>query len=168
VRRIAPADTSTLRRVAPPDLFSDAPVLTAPPITAPLTADVSSITAAPLTLGGPVSLAPDYVNTVPADLATGRGLTYEWELFTADVLRRLATVESTGGGGGGGAGASYLHTQSTPAGTWTIAHNLATKPAITIVSPTGDQLFAEVDYPDDYTAVLIFGRPYAGAAYLLG
>lgn len=38
--------------------------------------------------------------TTSAGLATGRGLTYEWEYLAAEILDRLAVVEESGGGGG--------------------------------------------------------------------
>ncbi len=125
----------------------------------------------------PVSLGPvgDDVNTTfgPGDVATGRGVTYEWEQFMVEVLDRLGTVEESGGGGGGSQGGetvtvSYIHTQNTPAATWTVNHALGTKPVIAVVSTTGDLLLAEIAYPNDVTTVITFGQPYAGTAYLRG
>lgn len=106
----------------------------------------------------------------PTDIATGRGPTYEWEFFVADVQTRLATAEAViaSGGGGGGGGLSYVHTQALPSSSWSINHALATKPAVTVVAVGGQELIAEVHYPDDNTTVIVFGAPYAGTAYLRG
>jgi hypothetical protein len=117
-------------------------------------------------LAAAAPLAASPADLQPADLATGRGLTYEWELFLADVLRRLALVES--GTGGGGGGLSYVHTQNAPAATWTISHNLGTAPALELVADDGTELYAEVHHPDLNTVVIIFGQPWSGTAYLYG
>lgn len=106
----------------------------------------------------------------PADIASGRGVTYEWESFLVEVLERLATVEQAGGGSGSvaGTGASYQHVQSSPASTWSINHELGTMPVVAVVSNAGALLFAEVSYPDTDNIVITFGQPYAGSAYLRG
>ena len=120
------------------------------------------------------SFIDDSLFTVPSTpyhsdmLATGRGLTYEWEHFMADVLNRLDQVEAGGTGGGGEAGAVYVWHQNAAAATWTITHNMATKPVLAVVSEDGDLLYAEVTYPDDNHIVITFGMPYAGTAYLRG
>ncbi len=101
-------------------------------------------------------------------------MTYEWEYFLFEVLDRLAIVEASGGGGGGGGGGSsgtgavYVHVQNTPAATWTVDHDLDTKPVVAVVSTGGDLLLAEIAYPSDNTTVITFGQPYAGSAYFRG
>ncbi len=124
----------------------------------------------------PVSLGPvgDDLNTTsgPGDVATGRGVTYEWEQFMVEVLDRLGTVEDSGGGGGGGQGevsaiGTYVHNQTSAAATWTINHGLDTKPVVVVVS-AGALVLAEVAYPNDTTVVITFGRSFAGTAYLRG
>ncbi len=110
----------------------------------------------------------------PADVATGRGITYEWEQFLFEVFDRLAVVEeaSDSGGGGGTQGdvsaiGTYVHNQTSAAATWTINHGLDTKPVVVVVS-AGTLVFAEVAYPNDTTVVITFGRSFAGTAYLRG
>lgn len=120
----------------------------------------------------PAALGPVTVPVYgPEDIASGRGVTYEWEHIMFDVLDRLSIVESDSGGGGGSQGGetvSYVHNQNTPAATWTINHGLGTKPVVAVVSLTGVLLFAEISYPNDVTVAITFGQPYAGAAYLRG
>lgn len=106
--------------------------------------------------------------THASDIASGRGVTYEWEYLLVDVLDRLEVVEDGGGGSVSGGGTSYIHTQDTPAATWNIQHDLNTKPSVVVVSTGGQQLIAEVHYTDDVSIVVIFGSPYAGSAYLHG
>ena len=42
----------------------------------------------------------------------------------------VVTVATAGPQGPGGGGAAYVHTQSTPATTWTINHNLGFRPTV--------------------------------------
>lgn len=97
-----------------------------------------------------------------ADLATGRGLTYEWEFFVAELFNRIAA----GGGGGGDPSQAQMFTQATPAATWTLHHALNTKPVVVVIDGTGAQLIPELHYPSDTTVVIVHGQPYAGIAYL--
>lgn len=58
--------------------------------------------------------------------------------------------------------------QAAPSGTWSLTHNLATVPFVTVVDDAGNQLHAEITYPDLNTTVVIFGQPMTGTAYLQG
>lgn len=58
--------------------------------------------------------------------------------------------------------------QSTASATWSLTHNLSTVPFITVVDDAGRQLIVEQTFPDPDTAVLIFGSPMTGTAYLMG
>lgn len=129
-------------------------VFTAPSGDAPVASVRSTPPAAPLTATG---------RRTSDELATGRGLTYEWEVFMANVLDRLGLVEDAAL-----LAASYVYSPSAPAATWTITHNLGTKPHVVIVAADGSELIAEVDYPDNQTTVIVFGQPYTGTAYLRG
>lgn len=104
-----------------------------------------------------------------AQLATGRTFTYEWETFVTDLENRVQYIEVNGGGGGGGGGsARYVHTQTAASSSWAINHALSTKPGVTVVGAAGQEIFAEVHYPDDNNTVIVFGSPFAGTAYLRG
>lgn len=92
------------------------------------------------------------------DLATGRGLTYEWEFFIDALFRQLADV---------GAGPqTFEFDQSAPASVWTIDHFLSAYPTVLIVDGSGQELIAEVHYPDDQKVVIVHGQPYSGTAFL--
>lgn len=93
------------------------------------------------------------------DIASGRGLTYEWEFVAAQIIDRVEVVEKT---------TAYTHTQSVAASSWLISHNMATKPGILVVANDGQELLAEVHYPNDNQTVIVFGSPFAGTAYLRG
>lgn len=77
-------------------------------------------------------------------------------------------VNVPGGGAGPGAGGStYVHAQARAAATWTIDHNLGTKPVVTIVDGAGNDISrTEIDYPSDNRVVVVWGGPQAGTAYL--
>lgn len=98
------------------------------------------------------------------DLASGRGLTYEWEFVAAGIYDRIDQLEAILPSSGGGV--TYLHTQGVAASTWTISHHLGTVPDVVIVDVSGQQLLAEIHYPDVNTTVVVHGQPYAGSAYL--
>lgn len=96
-----------------------------------------------------------------ADIAKGRGLQYEWEFFVDQLFRNQAS------GSGGGSGAiTYVHSQPTAAAVWTIDHAMSAFPVVLLIDDTGQQLHAEVQYPDDQTVVIRHGAPYSGTAYL--
>lgn len=98
------------------------------------------------------------------ELPTGRTFAYEWEERLQVVEQRLTTVES--GGGSGGGSRTHVHEQASAAAVWTIAHTLATRPDVLVVDGAGQQLIAEVRYPNDSTVTVTHGSPYAGTAYL--
>lgn len=95
-----------------------------------------------------------------ADLATGRGLTYEWEYFVAELFNRIDA------GAGGDPSQAEVFQQLAPAATWTITHGLNTKPVVVVITPDGQQLMPELHYPSNTTVVVVHGQPYAGTAFL--
>ena len=60
---------------------------------------------------------------------------------------------------------TYVHTQSVAAAVWTVAHNLAKKPAVTIVDTSGRQVEGDVEYLDNNTCRLTFSAAFSGEAY---
>lgn len=115
------------------------------------------------------SARQEVLRTLPGDdIASGRGLTYEWEIIAASLVNRVQTVEDAVDAGGSTGGLRYLHTQSVPSSSWNVPHNLATKPGVVVVSNAGQLLMAEVHYPDDNNTVIVFGTPFTGTAYLRG
>ena len=63
-------------------------------------------------------------------------------------------------------GTFYIHTQSAPAATWTIIHNIGHKLHCTVFGDDGIQLLTDVDQNDPDTTVLTFAAPFSGVAYL--
>lgn len=95
----------------------------------------------------------------PADLGSGRTFKYEWEQYIVDIYQELANA-------GGGGVPTYQFVQATPAATWTINHGLSDYPTVLVLDGSGQELWAEIHYPDDQTVVISHGQPIAGTAYL--
>ena len=62
---------------------------------------------------------------------------------------------------------AYLHTQSTPAATWTVSHPLGRYPAGSELTIDGEVVFTDITYPDIFTAVATFGSPQVGFLRLI-
>lgn len=68
----------------------------------------------------------------------------------------------------GATGSTYMHDQTAPAATWTIIHNLGTKPAVVLElssNPT-ELIYTDVSYPDLNTVVVEWPAPETGKAFL--
>lgn len=62
---------------------------------------------------------------------------------------------------------SYLYTQSSPASTWTVVHNLNTYPSVTIIDSSGNQVIGEVHYDSLNQCTLSFAGEMSGSAALI-
>ena len=61
---------------------------------------------------------------------------------------------------------TYIFTQSQPASTWVIAHNLGRYPSVDVADSTGREEIGEVQYVDGNNLNLFFSAPFSGEAYL--
>lgn len=68
-------------------------------------------------------------------------------------------------GVGGGSSPSYLHTQSSPATTWTVNHNLGTRPAVEVRTVGGMVVIAEVQHVSANQCVIYLAAAMAGTAF---
>lgn len=62
-------------------------------------------------------------------------------------------------------GATYVHTQSTSAAVWTVAHNLGRRPSIAVTDHLGNVLIADIQYLDASLAQVTHSVPAIGYAY---
>jgi hypothetical protein len=69
-------------------------------------------------------------------------------------------------GAPGLAGANYVHTQSLPTASWTIAHGLGRFPSVTVVDSAGTTVYGEVEYLSPDSVALHFSAGFAGQAFL--
>jgi hypothetical protein len=75
---------------------------------------------------------------------------------------RYAPLGSTGGGL-----AAYVHTQSTPATTWTINHNLGRYPSVELFNSGMQEIDAEITHPSVNQTVVTLNPATAGLARLI-
>lgn len=66
----------------------------------------------------------------------------------------------------GASGGQYTHTQYSASATWTVVHNLAYNPNITVLDTAGTVMEGSYAYPDINTAIITFSASFAGYAYL--
>jgi hypothetical protein len=67
----------------------------------------------------------------------------------------------------GDAANRYIHNQTVAASVWTVNHNLGRKPLVSIRSPGGVEVDAEIIHPSLNQFTVHFAMPYAGTAEAL-
>lgn len=61
----------------------------------------------------------------------------------------------------------YVHTQDSPSATWTVTHNLDTKPGgVSVVDSAESVVFGNITYVDANTLTIQFAAPFGGKAYI--
>lgn len=60
---------------------------------------------------------------------------------------------------------NYVHTQNEPSETWTITHNLAKYPSVSVVDSAGTVVYGQIDYNSTNQATLTFSSSFSGKAY---
>ena len=65
----------------------------------------------------------------------------------------------------GGGDKNYVHTQSTPAASWTVSHILGKRPAVVVVDSAEDVVYGDIQYINDNTVTLTFSGAFSGKAY---
>lgn len=68
--------------------------------------------------------------------------------------------------GGGGGSMYYLHSQQSPSDTWTVTHGLGARPNISTFDSQGDMIEGDISHTSSNQAIITFGVPVAGNAYL--
>ena len=81
----------------------------------------------------------------------------------------VVTVTTAGpqGPGGGGAGAAYVHTQASPATTWTINHNLGFRPSVELLDSGSQEIDGDIAHPTTNQTVVTLNPATAGLARLI-
>jgi hypothetical protein len=77
----------------------------------------------------------------------------------------VVTVQTPGPQGAVGA-AAYVFTQSTPAATWTINHNLGLRPSVELLDSGSQEIEGEVSHPSLNQTIVILSLATAGLARL--
>ena len=63
-------------------------------------------------------------------------------------------------------GANYTHTQAVPSADWTITHNLARFPSVTVIDSAGSTVVGDVEYLSNNQIAIHFTAAFGGSAYL--
>jgi hypothetical protein len=80
----------------------------------------------------------------------------------------VVTVTTAGPQGpGGGAGAAYVHTQASPATTWTINHNLGFRPSVELLDSGSQEIDGDIAHPTINQTVVTLNPATAGLARLI-
>jgi hypothetical protein len=80
----------------------------------------------------------------------------------------VVTVTTAGPQGpGGGAGAAYVHTQASPATTWTINHNLGFRPSVELLDSGSQEIDGDIAHPTVNQTVVTLNPATAGLARLI-
>ena len=68
---------------------------------------------------------------------------------------------------GGGGGAAYVHTQASPAATWTINHNLGFRPSVELLDSGSQEIDGAISHPSVNQTVITLNPATAGLARLI-
>lgn len=106
------------------------------------------------------SLITDQLGTIHHYFNPGM---YDWIVLGARIP--FDVIDS---GGGTGGEPPYIHTQSSPASTWTVVHNRGTKPPVVIelAAFPGEAVYTDVTYQDLNTLIIELPSAASGAAYI--
>ena len=83
----------------------------------------------------------------------------------AAAAQSAADAAASAGGGVSPGGASYTHTQASPATVWTVPHNLGRYPSITVTDHLGNVVQPDVQYVSASIVQVTHGSAIAGFAY---
>jgi hypothetical protein len=82
------------------------------------------------------------------------------------IALALPGIQGPAGPASGGL-AAYVHTQSTPATTWTINHNLGRYPSVELFNSGMQEIDAEIAHPSVNQTVVTLNPATAGLARLI-
>lgn len=105
------------------------------------------------------TIRPIYPTTV-VQTATGETVIQQTPFAVTTIDGGVGPQGPPGPPGGG----SYQHTQSTPASTWVVNHNLGFRPDVTVFSPGGIEVEAEIAHISTTQTEIRFSAAATGSA----
>ena len=107
-----------------------------------------------------------YLNSINGDVYEKTGVA-AWTLID-NLTGPTGPAGPPGPAGPAGSGGdlTYVHTQGTPNTIWTVAHNLAKRPSVSVVDSGDSVVIPNVAYVDVNTVQLTFGSATSGKAYV--
>lgn len=111
---------------------------------------------------GTVSAAASTGNeTTQGTVGVGLGL---GTIVYTDEQGRIPAELIPAGAGGGTADAPFEYTQVTPSAVWVLNHQLGGRPSVRVLDGQNREINPGIEWPDDDTVIVRFGRPTAGKA----
>lgn len=111
------------------------------------------------------------VGFTPGSIRMAKVTTFAFNMLRWEDRREPSKISNTfipsGGGGGGGPVARYTHTQSSPAATWTVTHNLGAYVQVVVVNNANEILYADVTYLSPNSLKVDFGSATVGSVYVI-
>jgi hypothetical protein len=83
-----------------------------------------------------------------------------------DELTVLVSGPGAAGGAGGAGDLTYVHTQTGPASTWAVTHNLGKRPSVSVVDSGDSVVEPDIRYISLNQVSIVFGSATSGKAYL--
>lgn len=109
---------------------------------------------------------PANVVVVDEENITVEVQTNAFEVVLADVGPQGIQGPTGPQGPSGASHATYIHNQNVPANSWTITHNLACFPSVSIVDSASNVVFGEVNYISNNSLIVTFSGSFSGQAFL--
>jgi hypothetical protein len=109
---------------------------------------------------------PANVVVVDEENVTVEVQTNAFEVVLADTGAQGVQGPTGPQGPAGASHATYVHTQNTPASSWSITHNLACYPSVAVVDSAGNLVFGEVNYISNNSLTVSFSGSFSGQAFL--
>lgn len=91
-------------------------------------------------------------------------VSYDLDLDTIFLWNGVVWIELSVGAGAGDK--TYTHVQGSSSATWTVTHNLAKFPSVTVVDSGGTEVEGEVTHIDNNSLTISFTAPFSGTAYM--
>jgi hypothetical protein len=109
---------------------------------------------------------PANVVVVDEENLTVEVQTNAFEVVLAEVGPQGIQGEVGPQGPSGASHATYIHNQNVPASSWTITHNLACYPSVSVVDSASNVVYGEVNYVSNNSLTVSFSGTFSGQAFL--
>lgn len=110
-----------------------------------------------------ISLQPTY--QITANLFDSAGALLAFGDAPGQIDIQLQAALRGEKGDPGSSTSRYVHTQSSAAAIWTVAHNLNARPSVSVSDNLNNLVFADVSYIDDNIVRVVHGSAMTGFVY---
>lgn len=108
------------------------------------------------------------IRTVIVTGAKKKSVVQVADVGSAGPVGATGPAGPTGPAGASGAGGgTYVHTQSAPSTTWTVAHNLGYYPGgVSVIDSAGTKVYGDITHTNTNQLVINFTAGFSGKVYL--